>query len=488
MRSFIKTNRKLKLIIVIVGMCFSCAIAVAQAGNEESEENTGLTELKQRMQRRVSIDANLPIDTVVRQLADQADLDVIFSPLVTGNVTVTLTDVPLEEALNNILVVHNCTYVMSENVMRVITSEEMVAKAEPVLTKTFEIVYADTEEVVTALDKFKSPQGSVSSIKGTSHIIVTETESKIMEITALLEKVDRITPQILVEARIYDITSRDKLDLGVQWSAGRRTNYSSTGLPLNDDITVEKGGVDTYVKSVTNPFIAGQFFAPTNKTASSMIGGLRFGWLNSNIDIDATLHAKQEVTEAKLLANPRIMVLDNEEALFDIITEHPYVERTISGGTITETVKFKEVGVKLTVTPHVTRDGMLRLNITPEFNVFVERVTLSTTDVPVVDTRKVNTIALIENGQTVVLGGMRKKDVSKENNKVPLLGDLPLVGGLFRFDGEDTAVTELVVFITPWIVGQQPILTLDEQEALEETKFQRPKTSLTRVEKKAVEE
>ena len=489
MRSFIKTNRKLKLIIVIVGMCFSCAIAVAQAGNEESEENTGLTELKQRMQRRVSIDANLPIDTVVRQLADQADLDVIFSPLVTGNVTVTLTDVPLEEALNNILVVHNCTYVMSENVMRVITSEEMVAKAEPVLTKTFEIVYADTEEVVTALDKFKSPQGSVSSIKGTSHIIVTETESKIMEITALLEKVDRITPQILVEARIYDITSRDKLDLGVQWSAGRRTNYSSsTGLPLNDDIVAEKGGVDTYVKSITNPFIAGQFFAPTNKTASSMIGGLRFGWLNSNIDIDATLHAKQEVTEAKLLANPRIMVLDNEEALFDIITEHPYVERTISGGTITETVKFKEVGVKLTVTPHVTRDGMLRLNITPEFNVFVERVTLSTTDVPVVDTRKVNTIALIENGQTVVLGGMRKKDVSKENNKVPLLGDLPLVGGLFRFDGEDTAVTELVVFITPWIVGQQPILTLDEQEALEETKFQRPKTSLTRVEKKAVEE
>ncbi|MHC4536874.1 MAG: hypothetical protein ACYS6K_23245 [Planctomycetota bacterium] len=489
MRSFIITNRKLKLIMVIAGMCFSCAIAVAQAGNEEPEENTDLTDLKQRMQTRISIDANLPIDVMVRQLADKADMDVIFSPLVTGNVSVTLTDVPLEEALNNILVVHNCTYVLSENVMRVITSEEMIAKAEPILTKTFEIVYADTAEVVTALDKFKSPQGSVSSIKGTSHIIVTETESKIMEITALLEKVDRITPQILVEARIYDITSRDKLDLGVQWSSGRRTNYSSTtGLPLNDDITVEKSGVDTYVKSITNPFIAGQFYAPTNKTASSMIGGLRFGWLNSNIDIDATLHAKQEVTEAKLLANPRIMVLDNEEALFDIITEHPYVERTISGGTITESVKFKQVGVKLTVTPHVTRDGMVRLDIMPEFNVFVERVTLSTTDVPVVDTRKVNTIALIRNGQTVVLGGMRKKDVSKENNKVPLLGDLPLVGGLFRFDGEDTAVTELVVFITPWIVDQEPVLTLDEQEALEETRFKKPKTSLTRVEKKVAEE
>jgi type II secretory pathway component GspD/PulD (secretin) len=79
---------------------------------------------------------------------------------------------------------------------------------------------------------------------------------------------------------------------------------------------------------------------------------------------------------------------------------------------------------------------------------------------------------------------MRKKDVSKENNKVPLLGDLPLVGGLFRFDGEDTAVTELIVFITPWIVGQKPVLSLDEQEALEETRFERPKTSLTRAEQR----
>jgi type IV pilus assembly protein PilQ len=300
-----------------------------------------------------------------------------------------------------------------------------------------------------------------------------------------LEKIDRITPQILVEARIYDITSRDKLDLGVQWSSGRRTQFSTTtSLPLNDDITVSKGGADTYVGSITNPFLTGVFDAPTAKTAATSSGFFRFGWLTPNVDIDAQINAIQEITEAKLLANPRILVLDNEDALFDIVTEHPYVERTVSGGTVTETVKFKNVGVKLIVTPHVTRDGMLRLDIKPEFNVFVERVTLSSTDVPVVDTRRVDTVALVKDGQTVVLGGMRKKDVSKENNKVPLLGDLPLIGGLFRFDGEDTAVTELIVFITPWIVGQEPVLSLDEQEALEQTKFQKPKTSLTKAEMK----
>jgi type IV pilus assembly protein PilQ len=363
----------------------------------------------------------------------------------------------------------------------------MVEKAEPILTKTYEIVYVDATEVVAALDKFKSSQGSVSSIKGTSYIIVTDTESKIREITALLAKIDRITPQILVEARIYDITSRDKLDLGVDWAAGKRTNWTSAGLPQNDDITISKSGTDTYIGSNTEPFITSAFNAATAKTAAATDGFFRFGFLSGRIDIDAQLRAEQEITNAKLLANPRILVLDNETALFDIVTEHPYVERTISSGDITESVQFKEIGVKLVVTPHVTRDGMIRLRIQPEFGVFVERVTLSTTDVPVVDTRKVDTIALIKDGHTVVLGGMRKKDVSKEINKVPLLGDLPLLGGLFRFEGEDTSVTELIVFITPRIITQ-PVLSLDEELALEETRFSRPVPDFTRAEKEAAED
>ena len=488
MRNLMKKYGVLRFMVVFAVVCLTWPIAVAQTGNEEPEGKAGLTELERRMQKRVFVDHNdTPIDAVIRQLAEQADLDFIKSPNVIGTVTVTLTDVPLEEALNNILAVHNCTYVLTENVIRIITSEEMVAKAEPILTKTYEIVYVDATEVVTALDKFKSPQGSVSSIKGTSHIIVTDIESKIREITALLDKIDRITPQILVEARIYDITSRDKLDLGVDWAAGRRSNWSGD-YPINDDITVSKSGNDTYIGSNTDPFIASAFNAATAKTAAATDGFFRFGFLSSRIDIDMQLRAEQEITNAKLLANPRILVLDNEQALFDIVTEHPYVERTISGGTITETVKFKNVGVKLTVTPHVTRDGMLRLHIQPEFGVFVERVTLSTTDVPVVDTRKVDTIALVRDGQTVVLGGMRKKDVSKETNKIPLLGDLPLLGGLFRFEGEDTAVTELIVFITPRIILQEPVLTLDEEQALEETRIIMPKPSSTKAEEKIAEE
>jgi type IV pilus assembly protein PilQ len=476
MSKFVMKSRASRFLMIIAIICMNCTTVTAQTYNEETEEETNdLLDFKQRMQKRIFIDVNEePIEMVIRQLAEQAEMDIIKSPKVTGNVTVKLRNVPLEEALNNILAIQDCTYVMTGNVVRVITSAEMVDKPEPILSKTFEIVYRDAKKVADALDKFKSNVGSVSHIEGSNHIIVSDTESKIREISALLLKIDRVTPQVLVEVRIYDITSRDKLDLGVQWDVGRNTTIADS---LGSNPTA----------GITDPFIKSKFSAPTTKTAATTDGILRFGLITDRLDIDAQLRAEQEITEARLLANPRILVLDNETANFNIVTQHPYVERTISEGTVTETVKFKDVGVKLQVQPKITRDGMLRLHIVPEFGVFVERVTVSSSDVPVVDTRTVDTTALIKDGQTVVLGGMRKKDVSKVN-KIPLLGDLPLLGGLFRFEGEDTAVTELVVFITPRIIINQPVLTLDEQDALEETKIRRPGISRTKAEEKIEKE
>ena len=129
---------------------------------------------------------------------------------------------------------------------------------------------------------------------------------------------------------------------------------------------------------------------------------------------------------------------------------------------------------------------MLRLHIVPEFGVFVERVQIATSNVPVVDTRKVDTIALVKDNQTVVLGGLRKKDTTQNIYKVPLLGDLPLLGGLFKSETEETITSELVVFITPQIITQ-PVLSLDEQQAFEETMFSRPVPASTRAERKIAE-
>jgi len=211
------------------------------------------------------------------------------------------------------------------------------------------------------------------------------------------------------------------------------------------------------------------------------------GWLGSGIDIDTVLRAQQNKTNAKLLANPRVLVLDNQKAVIKIVSEIPYIELTeTSGGGSMGTTSFREIGVTLEVTPHLTRDEMIRLHLKPEFSVQTGTVDVGTTSAqypqPVVDRREADTTLLIKSGQTVVLGGLRKKDVTKQINKVPLLGDLPILGLLFRFEGEDTVTSELVVFVTPRII-EKPELSETERKQLTVTEFSGPEVTLTRAEK-----
>jgi type IV pilus secretin PilQ/predicted competence protein len=356
---------------------------------------------------------------------------------------------------------------------------------ERLVTETFQVVHEDVAKVAEALEKFKSQQGSVSYVEGTSYIIVTDTESKIRDIGDLMQKIDAATPQVLIEVRIYDITSKDNLDLGIEWTAGRRTNRDPlTGAAIQDDILVGSGGTDTWVESITDPSLTAAFGGASDTTAASTVGLLRAGLLNEHIEVEALLRAEKEDINAKLLANPRILVVDNKEAVFDIVTEYPYIERTITSAGITETVKFKEVGTRLMVTPHITTNNMLRMHIQPEFGIVIDRVQLSASNVPVVDTRKFDTTAVVRDTQTVVLGGLRKKDTTQQTNKVPVLGDLPLLGNLFKFDGETTTVNELVIFITPHI-KENLDLTPSETEAYGETEFNGPRPVDTRAEKKA---
>ncbi|MHC4804840.1 MAG: secretin N-terminal domain-containing protein [Planctomycetota bacterium] len=479
MRSFMTKYGGLNFLTLFIAVCLGCTIAAAESSAEEEEL---LTELERRMMKIVYIDVNdVPIDMVIRQLADQAGVNIIKSPNVIGNVTVTLTDVSLEEGLRCILDMHGSDYVVGKNIIRILTREEMPQVYERRETITLEIKYTDIAEVVKTLREVvsKPPIGMVSSVKGTSIVIITDVESKIKDIERLIKQIDRMTPQILVEARIYDIVSKDKLDLGIEWQAGRSTVYDKTSGTGTLGINPTSG--ETY------PFLTGIFSGATGKTSGTS-GVLRFGWLNSSIDIEAMLRAQQNNINAKLLANPRILVLDNETATMKIISEIPYQELTESatGGTM-GTTAFKEVGVELEVTPHLAAgDEMIRLNLKPKFSVRTDEVIIIGTSnnqfpQPVIDRREADTTLLIKHGQTVVLGGLRKKEVTQQTNKIPLLGDVPLLGALFRFEGEDTVISELVVFITPWIV-EQPVMSETEQQQFEVTEFRGPQPVSTRAE------
>ncbi|MHC4148888.1 MAG: secretin and TonB N-terminal domain-containing protein [Planctomycetota bacterium] len=297
MRSFIKSTG-LKFITTVAFVMAASALALAQTSDPNEDDKEVLTDLQQRMLKRISVDfRNTPIEDVLRIMAEQADVDIVKSPQVTGNVTATLTNVPLEEALSNILAAHGFGYVTGKNMIRIAPSEEITQTQESLTSKIYHITYADVTEVEKALKKFVSKRGSLSANPGTSHIIITDTESNIQAIDTFIAEVDQITPQILVEVRIYDITSRNKLDLGIEWLAGQSTGYPGglVGLASSDAANPIRE---------TSPFDTGYFSAPTNKTTISTLAGLRFGWLNGNLDIDALLTAEEEITDAKLLGAP----------------------------------------------------------------------------------------------------------------------------------------------------------------------------------------
>jgi type IV pilus assembly protein PilQ len=433
------------------------------------------------MQKKISVDfRETPIDDVIRIMAEQANVDVIKSPKVTGTITAKLSNVPLDEALRNILAANGYDFVTTKNMIRVAPSSEITQDAEKLVNKIYRIYYADIREVEKSLSKFVSQRGFVSINVGTSNVIVTDTESKIKVIDTFIQEIDRITPQILVEARIYDITSKNELDLGVEWNVGRRTTYYT-----DTEAVVPPGTMGNIKTGETSPFSTGMFRGDTAKT-SGVTGLLKFGWLTGDLDIDAIIKAQKNLINAKLLANPRILVLDNEAALIKITSELPYQELTqTSGGGSIGSTSFKDVGVILKVIPHLTRDEKIRIKVEPEFSVKTGNVTFSQGGMsypqPIVDTRKASTTLLVDNGQTIVLGGLRKKDVAKVINKIPLLGDIPIIGYIFRFEGEDTVLSEMVVFITPKVV-REPGLSDVERKQYEETEFSGPVPQKTNAE------
>jgi len=470
--------RQLKMLLVLLLMLGFCTVTIAQDAGQAAEEEKVLTAVGEKMLKKISVDfRDTPIDDVIITIGKQVDLDIVKGPDVTGNVTATLTDVPLEEALNHILSAYGAGFVASENMIRIVPSSQLTEETEKLVSKVYRIVYADVTEVEKVLAKAISKRGTIAANTGTSNIMITDTESRMADIDKFVEEMDRRTPQLLIEARIYDITSIDTLDLGVEWNAGRNTGL---GFPA--------AGGEQVGFSRSDPFIDGTLGSTIDK-AGATTGTLNFGVLNEHIDISAVLTAAQANASAKLLASPRILVLDNETATFKAVREIPYQRLQQGGYQSFGTTEFKEVGVELEVTPHLAKDGMIRLHIIPVFSVHVDDIDIKTIGTggsessspqPIVDRREADTITLVEDGTTVVIGGLRKEEVTTEVSKIPLLGDIPILGALFRFEGESTINSELVVFITPRVI-EESVLTETEAEYLEATEIVGPKPPVTKI-------
>ena len=444
--------------------------------NEPAMKVRQLTEVEKRMKKTISVDYRVtPIDDVLRAMAQQANIDIVKSPAVIGDVTATLTDVPLDEALTSILSAHGYAYIPSENIIMIVPKSELAAEKQKLVNRVYRVTYANVEDVYKALKSFVSDDGDIAYNMGTSNLMVTDTENKMEAIDSFITEVDRITPQILIEARIYDIITKNRIDLGFNWNVGKLTQYQDP---------ISQPGLNPSGK--TDPFITGIFEGMSQK-AEDLDGLIRFGFLNSNVDIDVVFEAQEQILSAKLLANPSILTLDNVEAHIEIITEIPYQEltQTSAGGQI-GTTDFRDVGVFLTVTPHVTKHDKIRMHIVPEFSMVTGDVQVGDALIrnpqPVVDSRKADTITLIDDGQTIVIGGLKQTSVTQTVDKIPLLGDIPILGFLFRFEGDETVFQELMIFITPRIMKQLR-LTDQQKQYYDETTFEVPPMGPTMYEK-----
>jgi type IV pilus assembly protein PilQ len=522
-----KSHRRVVVIAVLLSILAAYPAAGAEP-NEAPAQNPQVVETaSHRLKTKITYSCTeVPIEKVLIDLAEMAGIDIVKSPKVVGNVTVKVTDVPLEEVFSNILAAHDYTYIVTENMVRVMPVTELALTREELVTRIYQITYADANEVAQALRGYVSDRGKIGLNKGTSHLIVTDTENKIRGIDKFIEQIDVMTAQVLVEVRIYDITSNEGFEFTPEWRIGNNAPLKADTTLVPDEVrtteirpTVEhRASEETSVQDQTTHVIGEERgdndnFTETTDDTTTVTGSqttttepaeeiertftnppllinnlrrrpfvtgtfdqvnggtLRFGVLNDDLDIDFALSILHQQAEAKLLANPRVLVLDNQTANFEIVREIPYreLQQIERAAGITYTA-FKNVGVQLKVTPHIARDGMVKLHIIPEFGVVVG---LDPNGVPTVDTRKADTFAMIRDGQTIVMGGLRKKETTKDITKVPILADIPLLGGLFKSETQAEKINELVVFITTRII-REPKLTKTEKRQFDATEFPGP--------------
>ncbi|UDM16545.1 type IV pilus secretin family protein [Vogesella sp. XCS3] len=414
---------------------------------------------------------NVEVRSLLQVIAEFTGMNIITSDSVNGTLTLRLKDVPWDQALDLILAQKNLEKRQVGNVVRIAPREELLAierqaaesqkqrtTNEPIITETFQIKYRAAEEIREALkdlagfysESSTSAQGSSSTSNSTkaailvdprsNKIIIRERISVIEEIRKVIQTLDMPLRQVLIEARIVEAKDNFQRDLGVRLQytrAGGDTSVGSLANGTNIPLGGIPGGDVTFNPNVSLPSsLSGASIAAIFRNASSIIG--------------LELSAMQAEDRGKVVSSPRILTADRTKATITEGTEIPYQTVDDNGKSSTT---FKKANLSLSVTPQVTPedDIVLKLNITKD----TPNTKLKVGENPAIDNKTVDTEVRVENGGTVVIGGIYIQEQNTVENRVPILGDLPVVGALFRNSSNTNNRRELLVFITPRIVENE---------------------------------
>ncbi len=411
---------------------------------------------------------DIPIRAVLQLIADFTNLNVVVSDTVTGNLTLRLKNVPWDQALDIILKSKGLAKRESGTVMLIAPSEEIAAQEKidleaqqavtelaPLQSAFFTINFAKVAELEKLFKDEQSlltPRGYVLIDERTNSIMVKDTESSITEIRRVITRLDIPVKQVLVESRIVIANEKFKEEFGARFGSttidGSGTDLTTTSGTISATGTTINGAT-TNLANGNNINPAGFGAIPdrlnVNMPVLNPAGAFSLAILGENSLVDLELSALHEENEGEIISSPRVITADRKEAFIEQGVEIPYLSATSSGAT---QVSFKKAVLAIKVTPQITPDDRIILDL--EIN--KDSVGEVFANIPSIDTREVNTQVLVNNGETVVLGGIYESILRNEQEKVPFLGDLPLIGGLFRHTLEEKEKNELLIFVTPKVL------------------------------------
>jgi type IV pilus assembly protein PilQ len=440
---------------------------------------------------RISLNfQNIEVRAVLQLIADFTELNLVASDTVSGSITLRLQNVPWDQALELVLKTKGLDSRQIGNVLMVapaqeiaererqeIESNKQIAELAPLQSEFIRIRYAKAAEVVNLFEAGSEEGGSLVSERGsvvvddrTNSIIVTDTAAKLAEIRNLIERVDIPIRQVMIEARIVIAQTNLDEELGIEWGGG----YINT----DNGNVVSVSGSREQVVSLNNDIVAGQ--TPTlnypvqggqqqggggqqqqnqglgaalvDLGLSTATSGFAVGFTSNDLFLTAELSALEASGQGEVVSQPKIITGDKQRATIKSGTEVPYQEGAASGAT---TTAFKEAVLKLEVTPNITPDDRILLDLVVNQDSVGDFVPSGTGGlIPTIDTTELTTQVLVGNGETVVLGGVFKTEEITQVQKVPFLGDIPYLGTLFKSTANKSSKNETLIFITPRILSE----------------------------------
>ncbi|EJL6784566.1 type IV pilus secretin PilQ family protein [Vibrio sp. D415a] len=416
---------------------------------------------------------DIPVRNVLQLIADYNQFNLVVSDSVEGNLTLRLDGVPWQQVLDIILQVKGLDKRVDGNVILVAPTDELDLREKQQLEKqklteemgelSSEIIkvnFAKASDIAEMINgegniSMLSERGSMTIDERTNSLLIRELPENIEVIREIIESLDIPVKQVQIEARIVTINEGNMDELGIRWGFTSINGSNTVGGSIENNLATiglyngEGGDDGGDGDGVGIDDFLNVNLAATSPNATSI--AFQVAKLGSDTLLDLELSALQQESKAEIISSPRLITTNKKPAYIEQGTEIPYLESSSSGAT---TVTFKKAVLSLKVTPQITPDNRLVLDLSVTQDRPGQVVKTGTGEAVAIDTQRIGTQVLVNNGETVVLGGIFQHSITNSVDKVPLLGDLPLLGALFRRSYENVGKSELLIFVTPKVVIQ----------------------------------